>query len=127
MQIHVSEEQQVIQEQDFFRLLEDQIKSLDNHSTFAFGNLEYRKDFTCHYHPPDKEGAFGKTLYKLVPKEGEEPTELSVVFFGEICPSTFGTTISAKGNHYAGTPDNPKVLLTNFFFSFSTKSLLHSR
>ncbi len=98
-------------QENFFTLLKDKITSLDHHSTLAFGNLEYGKDFTRYYYPPEKEGAFGKTLYKLTPaKEGEEPSELSVVFFGEICPSSFGTTLSAKGNHYAGTAENPKVL-----------------
>lgn len=59
---------------------------------------------------PEKDGGFSKTLYKLTPaKEGDEPSEFSIMIFGEICLSSFGTTISAKGNHYSGTAENPKV------------------
>src|SRR6266545_5452917 len=102
MQIKVSVNHMLKLQQDFFHLLEAQIMSLDDHSTLAFGNVEYGEDFTCYYYPPEKEGAFSKTLYKLPPaKEGEEPSEFSIILFGEICPSTFGTTLSAKGNHYA--------------------------
>ena len=88
MQIHVSaddEPQAVEIQQDFFHLNQE----TDNHSTLAFGNLEYQKDFTCRYHLPEKEGDLGKTLYNLAPKAGEEPSEFSVVFFGEICPVRF--------------------------------------
>ena len=96
---------------DFFCQLEAQIQALDDHSTLVFGNLEYGKDFTRYYYPPEKEGAFGKTLYKLTPaEEGDEPSELSIVMFGEICSSFFGTAISARGNHYAGTAEYPKAL-----------------
>lgn len=110
MQIQVSVDHTLKLQQDFFEGLEAQIKSLNDRSTLAFGNLEYGEDFTRYYYPPEKEGAFGKTLYKLAPtKEGEEPSEFSIVLFGEVCPSTFGTALSAKGNHYAGTTDNPKV------------------
>ena len=57
-----------------------------------------------------KEGSFGKTLYKRTrPSDEGDAAELGLVFFGEVCPSTYGTAISAKGNHYAGTAEKPKV------------------
>ena len=80
MQIKVSVDHTLELQQDFFCLLEAQIMSLDGHATLAFGNLEYGEDFTRHYYPLEKEGAFSKTLYKLAPaKEGEEPSEFSIV------------------------------------------------
>ncbi len=101
---------------DFFHQLEAQIKSLNDRSTLVFGNLKYGEDFTCYYYPPEKEGTFSKTLYMLTPaNEGDQSSELSIVMFGEICPSTFGTTLSAKGNHYPGTAEYPKALSQSIY------------
>ena len=89
---------------------------LDPKMTMALGNLTYHADFHPHFFSPDKEGNFGKTLYKKSPpnKESEDGSgsagdELGLVFFGEVCPSVYGTAITAKGNHYVGSPKYPKV------------------
>ena len=82
----------------------------------ALGNLNYYEHFFPHYMAPEKEGGFGKTLYKRSPprasdsdSEDVDADELGLVFFGEVCSSTYGTAITAKGNHYGGTHENPKV------------------
>jgi len=102
---------------DIYHFIEQRLLSLDSHSTMALGTLTYHEDFHPHYFPPEKEGGFGKTLYKTSPasdKSNADSEELGLVFFGEVCPSAFGTAISAKGNHYAGTPENPKVRTSQF-------------
>ena len=72
-------------------------------------------NFHPHFFPPDKDGGFGKTLFKVTPPGGDVDTdELGLVFFGEICSSAYGTAMSAKGNHYVGTPEYPKVRNTHF-------------
>ena len=72
----------------------------------ALRRLTYHEDFHPHYFPPEKEGSFGKTSYKSSKNDADE---LGLVFFKEICPSAYGTAISAKGNHYVGSVENPKV------------------
>jgi hypothetical protein len=52
-------------------------------------------------------------LYKI--SKDDDADELGLVFFGEICPSAYGTAISAKGNHYAGSAENPKVRTISIF------------
>ena len=95
---------------DFYQFIEKRLLSLDTFSTMALGTLTYHKDFHPHYFPPEKEGSFGKTLYKRTrPSDEGDAAELGLVFFGEVCPSTYGTAISAKGNHYAGTTEKLKV------------------
>jgi hypothetical protein len=79
----------------------------------ALGKLTYHDDFHPHYFAPEKEGAFGKTLYKKTqPNNEDEADELGLVFFGEVCSSIYGTAISAKGNHFVGSAKNPKVRIT---------------
>ena len=95
---------------DIYDFIEQRLLSLDSRSTMALGTLTYHQDFHPHYFPPEKEGGFGKTLYKTSRASDEgNAEELRLVFFGEVCPSAYGTAISAKGNHYAGTPEYPKV------------------
>ena len=97
---------------DLYDFIEKRLLSLDPEMTMALGSLTYHTDFHPHYFPPEKEGAFGKTLYKRTLTDGkDEADELGLVFIGEICPSVYGTAISAKGNHYVGTTKNPKVCL----------------
>jgi len=96
--------------EDFCRFLEDRILAIDPLTTMALGKLDYHIHFYPHYTPPDKDGGFGKTLYKRPPPSGDsEAEELGLLFFGEICSSVYGTAISAKGNHYGGTADHPKA------------------
>lgn len=95
---------------DLYSFIEKSLLSLDPVTTMALGKLTYHTDFHPHYSAPEKEGGFGKTLYKKSPPNKEvEADELGLVFFGEVCPSVYGTAISAKGNHYAGTAKYPKV------------------
>jgi hypothetical protein len=95
---------------DLTHFMERRLLSIDPFTTMALGKLTYHMDFHPHYVPPDREGGFGKTLYKMSrPNENVEGEELGLVFFGEVCSSLYGTAITAKGNHYAGTSDNPKV------------------
>lgn len=90
--------------------LEDRILAIDPLTTMAHGKLDYHTHFHPHYTPPDKDGTFGKTLYKRPPPTGDtDSEELGLVFFGEVCSSVYGTAISAKGNHYAGMADFPKA------------------
>ncbi|KAF8167649.1 hypothetical protein B0H34DRAFT_854551 [Crassisporium funariophilum] len=67
--------------------------------------------FTSQHFSAEKEGGFGKSLFYLQnPKKSaeiQERKELSLVFFGELCPSSLGTQLSAKGNHYVGKPSKP--------------------
>lgn len=97
-------------EEDEFSFLEKELKSLSINETFVFGNLTYGMDFHRHYFPPEKEGAFGKTLYYLGSNDtwSSESSEMGVIFFGEICPMSMGTMMSSKGNYYIGGK-NPKV------------------
>ena len=100
---------------DLYDFIENRLLSLDPEMTMALGSLTYHTDFHPHYFPPEKEGAFGKTLYKKTLPDGkDEADELGLVFIGEICPSIYGTAITAKGNHYAGTPKYPKVRSAQF-------------
>ena len=102
---------------DVYNFIENRLISLDPEMTMALGNLTYHSNFHPHYFPPEKEGGFGKTLYKKTLPDGKnEADELGLVFFGEICPSIYGTAITAKGNHYAGSPKYPKVRFFFFFF-----------
>jgi len=95
---------------DIYQFIEHRLLSLDTFSTMALGTLTYHEDFHPHYFPPEKDGSFGKTLYKRTrPSDEGDIAELGLVFFGEVCPSAYGTAISAKGNHYAGTAEKPKV------------------
>lgn len=104
---------------DIHHFIQERLLSLDSFTTMALGTLNYYEHFNPHYIPPDKEGGFGKTLYKKAPPI--EDDELGLVFFGEICPSTYGTAISAKGNHYVGTAENPKVrTVVLLVFAFDT-------
>lgn len=91
---------------DLCTFLENRILAIDPLTTMALGKLEYHTHFHPHYTPPDKDGGFGKTLYKRPPPSDEE---LGLVFLGEICSSVYGTAITAKGNHYAGTANYPKA------------------
>ena len=76
----------------------------------ALGKLIYHTDFHPHYIAPERDGSFGKTLYKTSPSwQHININELGLVFFGEVCSSVYGTVISVKGNHYAGTAGLPKV------------------
>ncbi|KAF8804244.1 hypothetical protein BYT27DRAFT_7214040 [Phlegmacium glaucopus] len=55
------------------------------------------------YFPPDKESSFAKTLYyHLSDDSHDKSNKLGLIFFGEICPASMGTMLSAKGNHYNG-------------------------
>ena len=102
---------------DLYNFIENRLLTLDPEMTMALGNMTYHTDFHPHYFPPDKEGNFGRTLYKKTPPNKETEAvgdELGLVFFGEICPSTHGTAISAKGNHYAGSPKYPKVSIIRY-------------
>jgi hypothetical protein len=104
--------------EDLYEFVKKRMTNLDPFSTMALGQLTYHTDFHPHYTPPDKEGGFGKTLYKRSPlADGVEGEELGLVFFGEVCSSIYGTAISAKGNHYAGTAENPKVRNIQFWCS----------
>jgi hypothetical protein len=95
---------------DIYKFIEQRLLSLDTFSTMALGTLTYQEHFHPHYFPPEKDGSFGKTLYKRsLPSDKGDAAELGLVFFGEVCPSAYGTAISAKGNHYAGTAERPKV------------------
>jgi hypothetical protein len=95
---------------DLYDFIQKALLSLDPIMTMALGKITYHTHFHPHYSPPEKEGGFGKTLYKKSPPNKDiEPDELGLVFFGEVCPSIYGTAISAKGNHYAGSPKHPKV------------------
>jgi hypothetical protein len=99
---------------DIYHFIEQRLLSLDPVTTMALGSLNYDDHYHPHYFPPEKEGGFGKTLYKKsLPSTEVDADELGLVFFGEICSSLYGTAISAKGNHYAGTTENPKVCTTN--------------
>jgi hypothetical protein len=52
-------------------------------------------------------------MKKTLPDGKDEAAdELGLVFIREICPSIYGTAISAKGNLYAVSPKYPKVLFT---------------
>ena len=106
---------------DLYNFIENCLLMLDPEMTMALGKLTYRSDFHPHYFPPNKEGNSGKTLYKKSPpnkisEDGTTGDELGLVFFGEICPSVYGTAITAKGNHYAGTAKYPKVRDTQIGF-----------
>lgn len=59
-------------------------------------------------------GNFGQHL--VYRKNSDTP--LHIVFFGEIAPTSYGTALGAKGNHYVGTSGNVSM------FSFQY-SLLH--
>ena len=103
---------------DLYNFIENRLLTIDPEMTMALGKLTYLDNFHPHYFPPDKDGNFGKTLYKKSPPNaisqdnpGTAGDELGLVFFGEICPSAYGTAISAKGNHFAGTSNNPKVCI----------------
>ncbi len=103
-------------DQDEFTHLEDELKGLDPKQTFIFGNLTYGDDFHRNFFAPDKEGGFGKTQYYL--KEADKSSEMGVIFFGEVCPMSMGTMLSAKGNHFIGKK-SPKVrilLLAAFYY-----------
>jgi hypothetical protein len=104
---------------DIIHFIKQHLLSLDPLTTMALGSLEYRHNFHPQYIPPEKDGNFGKTLYRkcespLADDEEVDADELGLVFFGEICSSLYGTAISAKGNHYAGNPENPKVRNNHF-------------
>jgi hypothetical protein len=69
--------------------------------------------------PPEKDGGFGRTLYQKLPahdmeEAGVRVDELGLVFFGEVCPSLYGTAITANGNNYVSTPEYPKVCKNQF-------------
>ena len=111
---------------NIYQFIEQRLLSLDPVTTMALGTLNYHEHFYPNYIAPEKEGSFGKTLYKKSPPSTElnsDADELGLVFFGEICSSTYGTAISAKGNHYAGTAENPKVRTTNKYHSAVTLTL----
>lgn len=99
---------------DICHFIEQQLLSLDPLATMALGMLEYHSNFYPEYVNPEKEGSFGKTLYKKSPPGQESADELGLVFFGEVCSSFYGTAITAKGNHYIGNPGNPKVSKNHF-------------
>ena len=95
---------------NIYNFVERHLLSLDPFSTMALGKLTYHTDFHPHYIAPERDGSFGKTLYKTSPSwQHININELGLVFFGEVCSSVYGTAISAKGNHYAGTAGHPKV------------------
>ncbi|KDR77061.1 hypothetical protein GALMADRAFT_225196 [Galerina marginata CBS 339.88] len=95
-------------EKGFFSQLEAKILALDPKSTFATGTMTYNTTFVRRYFPPDKEGGFAKTLYYHVCDDGRDKAdELGLIFFGEICPASMGTMLSAKGNHYTGKYPKP--------------------
>src|ERR1700678_3787729 len=98
---------------DVYSFIKQRLLSLDPLTTMALGRLSYHDNFYPHYFPPEKEGSFRKTLYKI--SKDDDADELGLVFFGEICPSAYGTAISAKGNHYAGSAENPKVRTISIF------------
>ena len=54
-------------------------------------------------------GNFGKHLIYHKTRD----TPLQIVFFGEIVPMTFGTSLGAKGNHYIGTAGNVSSSFSN--------------
>lgn len=110
---------------NLYNFIKNRLLTLDPEMTMALGHIAYHTDFHPHYFPPDKEGNFGKTLYKktLPNKVGEDGSEtagdeLGLVFFGEVCESGYGTAISAKGNHYAGSPKYPKVFIAQISLIF---------
>ena len=86
---------------DLYDYIEKRLLSLDPNMTMALGSLTYHSDFHPHFFPPEKDGGFGKMLYKRSLTDGKDEADvLGLVFIGEICPSTYGTAISAEGNHY---------------------------
>jgi hypothetical protein len=97
------------QNNGFFTLLENQLLNLEPTSTFALGAMTYGTDFCSVYSPPEKENGFGRTLFHYLNDNGEKGDEVGLIFFGEMCHSSHGTQISAKGNHSLGR--NPKVSL----------------
>ena len=111
--------------EDVYHFIEQRLLSLDPFTTMGLGSLDYHVHYHPHYIRPEKEGGFGKTLYKKSPVGTEIDTdELGLVFFGEVCSSAYGTAISAKGNHYAGTAENPKVRTSKHYHSGLMKTLL---
>ncbi|KAF8204733.1 hypothetical protein BJ912DRAFT_1052061 [Pholiota molesta] len=97
------------QNNGFFTLLENQLLNLEPTSTFALGAMTYGTDFCSVYSPPEKENGFGRTLFHYLNDNGEKGDEVGLIFFGEMCHSSHGTQISAKGNHSLGR--NPKPIL----------------
>ena len=70
---------------NLFDFIEKCLLSLNPEMTMALGSLTYHTDFHPHYFPPEKEGAFGKTLYKRMLTGGkDEADKLGLVFIGEI-------------------------------------------
>ena len=95
---------------NLYDFIEERLLSLNPEMTMALGSLTYHTDFHPHYFPPEKEGAFRKTLYKKTLTGGkDEADKLGLVFIGEICSLVYGTAISAKGNHYVRSTKNPNV------------------
>ena len=92
-------------------MLRDDIKPTE---TFASGNITYGVDFTRKFIPakPDSGFDFGQTRYYLGKNTNNSSKEMKVLFFGEICPNSQGTKLSAKGNHYDGREG--KVCFQNF-------------
>jgi hypothetical protein len=117
--------------EDLYTYLENRILAIDPLTTMAHGKLDYHTHLRPKYTPPDKDGGFGKTLYRRPPLTDDgEAEELGLVFFGEICSSVYGTAITAKGNHYAGTADYPKacyspMTITNNFQTFISANHRH--
>jgi len=100
---------------DVYQFIERRLLSLDAFSTMALGTLTYCEDFHPHYFPPEKEGSFGKTLYKRTrPSDEGDAAELGLVFFGEVCPSTYGTAISARETITQVPQKNRKFVLFKF-------------
>src|SRR5271168_4292796 len=50
---------------DVYSFIKQHLLSLKPLTTMALGRLSYHDNFYPHYFPPEKEGSFGKTLYKI--------------------------------------------------------------
>lgn len=68
----------------------------------ALAFAEYNVDFTRHVEVWSKNYIF----------RDNNGAEFLTMIMGEICAPTFGTIISAKGNHYAGKPGTDVSVIT---------------
>jgi len=59
---------------------------------------------------PEREGGFGKTLFYLFEDGKTTDTELDLIWFGQICPTSLSTPLPAKGNQYCGKTFKIKVI-----------------
>jgi hypothetical protein len=74
----------------------------------ALADAEYKQDFFCHV-----EVWSGNYIYR-----GPAGDEFRTNIIGEICAASFGTIISAKGNHYAGKPGSVHYYIFSWLHHF---------